>query len=455
MLSAGILITGNEVLSAKTKDTNGPFMGMHLRKIGMAVTASMMCGDNEIELLDCLDYLTKKSEIILMTGGLGPTSDDLTAQVVAKFFEIPTEFNNEAWNSCADFFIKAGRKEIPESNKKQAYLPKNCKLLPNELGTAVGFVVSGEKNGKQIKVFSMPGVPYEMEKMFLQYVLPVLEDKSFFPAVKYWQVFFMGESFMQNAINSAEKNLQVRFPNSSVSYQAHPYYVSYSVTIFADNLEKKQFYEEYLNKEFNNEVEKAFHEHILFSEDKKVPVYLYEKLKQNKLSISFIETTNSGFLSKEFSQFSNDYEVFKGGIVYPSQAFINNILNLTKQESDLFKTNPELYVAQAAKNMLKLSQAQICLAEIGILKEQSNHDNQELGSFYFTLAIVKNKIFDLELVAKKLAVYNWKLIEPKISDEIDIFGCYVKNNPRHSREIQQTRATLFLLCSLAKILSSY
>ena len=89
MISAGLLITGNEVLSAKTKDTNGPFIGMHLRKIGVSVRASMMCGDYENDLLDCLNYLAEKSDIIFMTGGLGPTSDDLTADVVAKFFGIP------------------------------------------------------------------------------------------------------------------------------------------------------------------------------------------------------------------------------------------------------------------------------------------------------------------------------------------------------------------------------
>ncbi|WGL59254.1 competence/damage-inducible protein A [Pigmentibacter sp. JX0631] len=454
MQSAGLLITGNEVLSAKTKDTNGPFMGMHLRKIGMAVTASMMCGDNETELLDCLDYLAKKSDVILMTGGLGPTSDDLTAQVVAKFFGISTEFNTEAWNSCTDFFIKAGRKEIPESNKKQAFLPKNCNLIPNELGTAVGFVVAGEKNGKRIKVFSMPGVPYEMEKMFLRHVLPELEDKSFFPVVKYWQVFFMGESFMQNAINTAEKNLQLRFPNSSVSYQAHPYYVSYSVTIFADSVEKKQNYEEFLNNEFNYEVEKAFQDNILFSEDKKVSVYLYEKLKQNKLSISFIENTNCGFLSKEFSQFSNDFDVFKGGLVYPSASFITSILNLPSNISILSVSEPEQYLAEVALRMLTLSHSKICLAEIGTLKELNNENKQELASFNFVLAFTKNNFFDFEQIAKTLSVYGWRFLDSYSVKDYFIFGCQIKNNARHSREIQQTRASLFLLCSLAKILSN-
>lgn len=86
MKSAGLLITGNEVLSAKTKDTNGPFIGMHLRRIGVTVRASMMCGDMETDLIDCLNYLAEKCDVILMTGGLGPTSDDLTADVVSRFF---------------------------------------------------------------------------------------------------------------------------------------------------------------------------------------------------------------------------------------------------------------------------------------------------------------------------------------------------------------------------------
>ena len=453
MKSAGLLITGNEVLSAKTKDTNGPFMGMHLRKIGMAVTASMMCGDQESDLLDCLNYLAKKSDIILMTGGLGPTSDDLTAQVVAKFFGVSTVFNQEAWHSCSDFFIKAGRKEIPESNKKQAYLPVGCELLPNELGTAVGFSVTGEINGKIVKVYSMPGVPYEMEKMFLDSVLPVLEDRSFFPVTKYWQVFFMGESFMQNAINDAEKDLLSKFPNSTVSYQAHPYYVSYSVTLFADSQNKKEQYEKYLSYEFNIQVEKAFKKHILYSEDKKVSPYIYQKLKEKNLSLSYVEMSNGGYIGKEFSSFTNDFSVFKGGVSNPSDIFLQNSFFIPKNKSENKFSESDYFITTIALSVLKKTQSDICISEFGIPKELHAENINDLACYFFNISIVKEKLKDPHTVEKELSNYGWKLFDISSHTETYNFSCSIKNNLRHSREIQQARATLFLLCSLVKILT--
>lgn len=455
MKSAGLLITGNEVLSAKTKDTNGPYIGMHLRKIGVAVRASMMCGDNEGDLLDCLHYLAQKSQFILMTGGLGPTSDDLTAQVVAKFFGIATEFNQAAWDACADFFVKAGRKEIPESNKKQAVLPIGCELLPNELGTAVGFVVSGVVQGKKIKVFSMPGVPYEMEKMFVNFVLPQLEDKSFYPITKCWQVFFMGESFMQNAINNAENSLLQNYPNSTVSYQAHPYYVSYSVTMFANSLDQKQACENYLNSEFTTEVNKAFKEHILYSEDLKVAPYIYKKLQELQLTLSFAEMSNGGYLGKEFSAFTNDSLAFKGGFSNLGEIFLQNALYLTKDLIQNKSTLPVEFITGLSNSVLTETKADICLAEFGFPKETNQLSDAEHSGYFFNICFAKSKLPDPYLVESKLASYGWKLLDISSNKETYNYNCFIKNNVRHSREIQQTRATLFLLCSLAKVLSTY
>ena len=453
MLSAGLLITGNEVLSAKTKDTNGPFIGMHLRKIGVSVRASMMCGDYENDLLDCLNYLAEKSDIIFMTGGLGPTSDDLTADVVAKFFEIPTEFNQVAWDACADFFIKAGRTQIPESNKKQAHLPKDCQLLPNKLGTAAGFSVTGKKFSKNVTIYSMPGVPYEMEGMFLEHVLPKLENQSHVPISLSWQVFFMGESFMQNAINIAEKNLIAKYPNASVSYQAHAYYVSYTVTLFANSDSQKKECDNYLKNEFSKEVEKAFGEHILYVDERKVSSYLIYLLKQQSLSLSFCETSCAGYLSKEFSIYTHDPSIYKGSIVANSDYVKKKLLNIPEKIIQNQLENPEDLVSYLSASTLKEMNTDICLAEYGFPIDPFLKDEKSFQGFYLSIAILKDKFINIEKIQNKISIYSWKLSEISFDNSIAVFSCFIKYNKRHVREIQQTRASLYLLCSLAKILA--
>lgn len=452
MISAGLLITGNEVLSAKTKDTNGPFIGMHLRRAGISVRASMMCADNELDLLNCLRYLAERCEIIFMTGGLGPTSDDLTAEVIAKFFNIPVQFNQEAWSSCADFFIKAGRSSIPESNKKQANLPSGCSLLPNKLGTAVGFNVTGKVGENKVTVYCMPGVPYEMEAMFLENVLPKLLKKSYSPISLFWQVFYMGESFMQNAINDAEKSLLIKFPGASICYQAHSSYVTYSVTLFPNTQSEFDEYNNYLESIFIPSVENAFGHYIMYREDKKVASYLITKLIEKKQSISFVETSCAGYFSKEFSLFSHDPNFFVGAIVANSNIIKKNVLRISDEILQNENNDSMNLVSNLAISNLKLTNATFCLAEYGFPNDPYIKYTSKSEGFYLAIAISKEKFFNFSDVENKLASFSWKEMNNINDNRFVVFSCFIKSNARLVREVQQMRAAYYLLCSLAKII---
>ncbi|BBH52522.1 molybdopterin-binding protein [Fluviispira sanaruensis] len=450
MKTAGFLITGNEVLSAKTKDTNGPFMGMHLRRIGVSVKASMMCSDLKTDLNDCLNYLAERCDVILMTGGLGPTSDDLTAEVVAEFFNIPVQFNQEAWEACAAFFIKAGRDSIPESNKKQALLPQGCELLPNKLGTAAGFCTTGKKFGKTLKIYSLPGVPYEMEPMFLEYVLPNLTDPESMPVVKNWQVFIMGESFMQTAIEKAEKALIAKYPNAVVSYQAHPYYVSYGITLFPRSVIEKMECENYLYVVYSAEVENAFAKHILYAEDKKVPHYILDRLEYLKLSIAFAESSCAGYLSKEFSSLNKSSQYFLGSIVTNNKDIRNNLL--FNSEDNKMKSTEDLVVAMSLSTLQKFN-SDITLSEFKNKEEMCTNTNLDIKEgFYLAMAFKKKSLENIEKIKDLLAKFSWIKNENVNKQDIYVFSCFIKSNQRHTPDVQKTRAVHYLLCSLSAVL---
>ncbi|RDB35662.1 MAG: competence/damage-inducible protein A [Spirobacillus cienkowskii] len=453
MISAGILITGNEVLSAKTKDTNGPFMGMHFRKAGISVRASMMCGDNEKDLLDCLNYLAEKCDIILMTGGLGPTSDDLTAEVVAKFFSLPLLFNQEAWDACVDFFIKSGRNSIPESNKKQAQLPKNCELIANKFGTACGFVTSGEKFGRKVTVYSLPGVPYEMEAMFLNYVLPNLVKNTINPMTLSWQVFNLGESFMQSAINQAETSLLHHFPNSTISYQAHPNYVTYSVSLYPTNLLQTEECQNYLKNNFIPEVQKSFGENILYSDEKKVAAFIIAKLLENKEKISFAETSCAGFLSKELSVLSSDESFFSGAIAVNNSYLTTNLLKIPENIFNKKYEDPLNYINYLASQTLLQTNADYCLAEFGFPQDNIVQKDYPFEGFYLAIAMSRDKLKSKPIIEEYLKNFLWDKQNSISGLDSVVFSYFLKYNKRHAREIQQLRAVLYLLCSFAKIIT--
>ena len=284
--SIGLLITGNEVLFGKTRDTNGPFMAAHLRRVGCSVKRSLVCGDDREELARALSYLAETCEAILMTGGLGPTSDDLTAEIVAKFFGLPTVFSEPAWQACVDAFARLGRKEVPETNRKQAELPAGCTLVPNPVGTAVGFTVHGHRNGKPLSVTCLPGVPFEMEPMFLATVLPSLTVSGAESVQRTWQVFALGESVMQERIAAVESRIARELPEAVVSYQAHAGYVTYAVFAQAFEAARKSAIEAALDGFVREGVEAAFGHHVVAHGDLLLAPHIVKAFSTAGLSLS-------------------------------------------------------------------------------------------------------------------------------------------------------------------------
>ncbi len=424
--NAGLLITGNEVLSAKTQDTNGPFIGKTLKKIGIPIRASMVCGDDEHDLLDCLSYLAPRCEVIFMTGGLGPTSDDLTAQIVAKFFGVELEFFEEAWQNCVEAYQKFNRPFIPESNKKQAVLPKGAALLANWVGTAVGFKVTGNVKGSVVTVFCMPGVPFEMEPMFLNEVCPHLLQAAFPPVMQTWQVFALGESAMQNAIEEAEQELKTQFTSNAISYQAFPGFVSYGVTLFPTTLEEARRGENFLNSFFIPRLQQAFHKHILYDNDAKPVDYLMQTLLAKGGDLAVIEGSCGGALSKELSSFNG-----------PSKPFIGSrILN----SPTVYYTDAKKVAEETCENFV------LCLVE-GKKTKQARQD-ELMGLYNIGIFVQKSKIRNFDNLHKKLASFDWNLSENLSKNEMVYFEKEFRVSPRYPHSVQQSYVATHGICSL-------
>lgn len=449
-MQVGFLITGNEVLSAKTRDTNGPFMGMHLRKYGVPVTASMMCCDDEKDLLSCLRYLSERCDAILMTGGLGPTSDDLTATIVAQFLQTKTQFNSEAWDNCVDFYHKLGRTEIPESNRKQAELPAGCTLLSNPIGTAVGFKVSGQislpRNNvtekKTVTVFCMPGVPYEMEGMFLNSVLPDLTRNVQKPVVKTWQVFALGESAMQNKVQSIESELKRTFPNNAVSYQAHPGYVTYTVTLFASDEYSHADLTYYLNHVYAQQLQTAIGKYILYTNEKKLSEFLVETLEEQNLTLAFAETSCGGYLSKECVLAEPSAHVYAGSLVAHGPALWKQLFGVTS-----FAENIESTLAAVAAKTQQHTGAHVVFAEHGAPSAAQAHAQLPHGRFYFVLLLERTRFAHLEKIEHALAEFSWQ----KQNAHDSRYAIFVNKqdiSTRYAPDTQKTRAALYGLCSI-------
>ncbi len=168
---AELLTIGDEILYGQIVDTNSQWMSVELDKVGIKVIRKTTVGDVDSEILTAFAEAERRADIVLITGGLGPTSDDLTKPLLAKYFNCEMKMHDQALEELTAFFKSRGR-ELTNSNRQQAVLPVCCEKITNVIGTAPGMWFE-----RQDKIFmAMPGVPYEMKKMMTDYVIRNLKQ---------------------------------------------------------------------------------------------------------------------------------------------------------------------------------------------------------------------------------------------------------------------------------------
>ena len=275
-----VITIGDEILYGQILDTNTHWMSQQLDANGFKVTRRTAIGDDEDEMLRMLAEAESRASVILITGGLGPTSDDLTKPVMAKYFESPISLHPVAYAALKEMFESRGF-ELTETNRKQAELPDKCEMISNKLGTAPGMWF--EKNNK---IFvSMPGVPFEMKEMMEKIVLPRLLDYFKPPAIihKVIKTIGIGESWLSDKISDWEKALP------------HPLKLAYlpSVSMVRLRLTAMGHHVEHLNSLIKAEVAKLLpliENHVYGFDDDTLEEVVGKLLESQKKTIAIAES---------------------------------------------------------------------------------------------------------------------------------------------------------------------
>lgn len=204
IVKAEILAIGDELLYGQIVDTNSHWISQELDRIGVKVVHRTTVGDDREAILAAFAAAEQRADIVLITGGLGPTSDDLTKPLLAEYFNCSVGLVPEALEDVRAFFAKRGR-ELTDINALQAYLPSKCTYVRNEVGTAPGMWFAE----RGVVWMSMPGVPHEMKKLMTDYVLPTLKQQFELPVIyhKVIKTVGIGESWLSSLISDWEKNL--------------------------------------------------------------------------------------------------------------------------------------------------------------------------------------------------------------------------------------------------------
>ncbi|MFN6379831.1 MAG: competence/damage-inducible protein A [Flavobacteriales bacterium] len=306
-MQAEIISIGDEILIGQTINTNAAWMGEHLNAIGIRVHRTTAIADSKEEIVQMLDEALSRSALVLITGGLGPTKDDITKKTLAEYFQMPLERDQETLERVSSFFRQRGL-PVLAVNEDQALMPKGCTILHNLRGTANGMWF--EKEGKI--VVSMPGVPYEMEWLMENEVFPRVLEFFKRPSIVHRTILTtgVGESFLADQISAWEDSLE-EF-NIKLAYLPSPGAVKLRMSAYGGGSEAEL--KSQIDKK-EKELLQIIGEHVFGFEKDTLASVVGKRLIEEKAMIAVAESCTGGMISHLITDIPGSSAYFLGGLI--------------------------------------------------------------------------------------------------------------------------------------------
>lgn len=363
-MKTAIITVGKEVLTGKTVNTNLASISRRLNEIGIDVSRSIVIDDIKEEYYSILDFCD--SELIIFTGGLGPTIDDITRETVIDYFKVETYLNKDILKDIKDYFDRI-KVKMEDTNDKQAYFPKDSIIIYNELGTAPGVIFKADN--KTIVLF--PGPPHEMLPMLevlIKYLKNELDIKLY---SKGFKLVGTGESTMEKALTGFYE----KHPLVNVAPYASIGEIKY---VFTSSDEEKL--EETMSDFYNK-----FNEFIYGNLDDTLEGIIVKKLIENKMTISTAESCTGGLLAYKITNVSGSSEVFKEGFITYSYEAKSKYLNVLKETLEKYGAVSKEVAHQMATGLAKKTSADIAISITGIAGPTGDTPDKPIGLTYFAL----------------------------------------------------------------------
>ena len=392
-IKAEIVTIGDEILYGQITDTNTQWISAELDKVGIKTVRKSSVGDNEADILNIFKEASERADIVLLTGGLGPTKDDITKKTLCKYFNDELIINQEALAFITDFFEKRGRK-MTELNTLQAAIPSRCTYLHNKTGTAPGMWFEHEGT-----IFvSMPGVPVEMKYLMSAEVIPRLKAHFQTPVIVHQiiRTIGQGESFLAEQIESWEDALP---ENIRLAYLPSFGQVKLRLTGFGDD-------EEIVQKQIDAEIEKLkpiIGNFIYSYDNEELESAIGRLLKERNMTISAAESCTGGFVSHLFTRVAGSSAYFMGSVVSYSNEAKMKILGVKSDTLEAFGAVSEQAATQMAEGVRNLLGTDFGIATTGIAGPDGGTPEKPVGTIWIACATKEKTI------ARKLQVSNQRL----------------------------------------------
>ncbi|MES1216861.1 MAG: CinA family nicotinamide mononucleotide deamidase-related protein [Bacteroidota bacterium] len=375
-INASIITIGDELLIGQTIDTNSAFIAQQLNKIGIWVKRRVAVGDVYDDIWKALDEESKTASIIIITGGLGPTADDITKPLLCKYFGGKLIVNEDVLNHVKYLFEKVYHRvggTILERNLKQAEVPDVCTVLHNARGTAPGMLFQRDNT-----IFiSLPGVPHEMKGLMTDEVIPRLQQKFQLPAIihKTAFTFGMGESMIAEKIKDFEAALP---SNIKLAYLPGYGFVKLRLTMISDDKERA---EQEITPIFN-QLKELVKDVLVAGEDEGLEITIGKILLSKGKTISTAESCTGGYIAHLITTVPGSSAYYKGSIVSYANEIKENILGVVHNTLINEGAVSKETVKEMVSGVLKELNTDFALATSGIMGPDGGSEDKPVGTVW-------------------------------------------------------------------------
>lgn len=372
MIRAEVITIGDEILFGQITDTNTQWIGTELTNIGIRVTRKSSVGDQADAILQIFHEAHQRADVIIITGGLGPTKDDITKKTLCTYFGVGMIRNAEALALVTSFFEKRGR-AMTDLNRAQADLPANALYIQNDWGTAPGMWF---EHDKRIYV-SLPGVPFEMKHLMSNRILPKLREYFKTPVIKHKMIrtVGIGESFLAERIEAWEDALPEYI---KLAYLPSFGGVKLRLTTTGND-------EATLDQQLADQVEKVLpliEKNVFGFDDDELEVVVGRLLQERNLTLGIAESCTGGFVSSQITKIPGSSAYFWGSVVSYSNVVKVNQLGVDPSTLDQFGAVSEETVRQMAEGVRKALGTNVGIATSGIAGPDGGTPDKPVGTIW-------------------------------------------------------------------------
>lgn len=375
-MDAAILTIGEEILIGQIVDTNSSWMATELNAIGVNVRTILSIGDTKREIQNAVKLLCNQHQVVLVTGGLGPTNDDVTKLALCELFDAQMVVHQPTLEHITQMFSNRGM-PLTDLNAKQAEVPNNCRVLYNPKGTAPAMLFEHEDK----LLISMPGVPFEMKAIMEQHVIPVISSRSNGRVVyhKSIQTFGLPESFLAERIASWEANLPKHI---ALAYLPSPYSIRLRLSGIGSNVDL-------LKEEVQRLIEQLhtiIPEHIFGYDDDSMAKVVGDLLMDRNATVSLAESCTGGTIAQLITSNSGSSAYFMGGVVAYANQAKENLLNVPAKALQKHGAVSQQVVEAMAANARKIFGSDYAIATSGIAGPTGGTEEKPVGTIWIGIA---------------------------------------------------------------------